>query len=127
MFKQGFFAGIDAAPDHYPPSTKYTTVNATDTSNNATVATMIQTADNSALEARDAADKKTQRRATPTPANPTPSNPKQTCRHCKKAGQTSIHTGISEGKCFLNSVAMKYRPHWERKTLEEKGIALKML
>ena len=122
MFEQGCFASVDAAPDHYPHSTKDTTANPTDTSNNATVATMIQTADNSALEARDAADKKTQRRATPTPANPTPSNLKQTCRHCKKAGQTSIHTGIAEENFFLNLVAIQYRPHWERKKLEEKGI-----
>ena len=122
MFEKGFFAGIDASPDHCNPDPLDTTHHATDTSNNATVATMIQTAVNSALEARDAEDKKTQRRATPTPANPTPSNPKQTCRHCKKAGQTSIPTGIAEEKCFLNLVAIQYRPHWERKKLEEKGI-----
>ena len=61
MLEQGIFAGIDTAPDRYPPSTKDTTVDATDNSDNATVATMIQTAVKLALEARDAVDKKTQR------------------------------------------------------------------
>ena len=54
MFKQGFFASVDTAPDHYPPTT-------IDTTDDSTVATMIQTAVKLALEARDAVDKKTQR------------------------------------------------------------------
>ena len=112
MFKQGFLVVIDTAPIHYPPSTIDTTVNATNTSNDATVATMIQTAVKLALEARDAVGKKIQRQATTTPATPTPTNPKQTCHHCRKAGQTSIHTGIAEEKYFLNPVALQYRPHW---------------
>ena len=98
MFKQGFFSGVDVAPDHYPPSTIDTTADATNTSDDATVATMIQTAFNSPLEARDVADKKVRHRATPTPANL-----KQVCRHCKKAGQTSIHTGIAEENIFQPS------------------------
>ena len=127
MFKQVFFKGVDAAPDHYPPSTIDTAANATKTSNKSTVATMIQTAVNSAKEARDEVDKKEYRRATPTPANPTPSNPKQTCGHCKEAVQTSIHTGIAEEKYFINPVAMQCRPHWARNKLEEKGIESKTL
>ena len=126
MFEQGFFSSVDAAPD-YPPSKIDTTANATDTSNDATVTTIIQTTVNSALEARDAADKNKQRRDTSTPANPTPSNPKQMCRHCNKADQMSIHTGIAEEKCFLNPSAIKYRPHWTRNKLEEKGIAFRIL
>ena len=51
MFKQGLFAGVDAAPYHYPPSTIDTTVDAT-------VVTMIQTAVNLALEAWYAAKKR---------------------------------------------------------------------
>ena len=96
MFAQGFSVGVDDAPDHYAPYTIDTTADATNTSDNATASTIIQTAVNSALEAQDVTDKKSRRRVTPTPAKPTPANSKQTCRYCKKAGQTSIHTGIAE-------------------------------
>ena len=82
---------------------------------------MFQSSVNSALEARDASDTKECR------WNPPTTNQKQTCLHCKKAGQISIHTGIVEDKCFLIPVAMKYRPAWARKKLEEKGIKFKIM
>ena len=114
-------------PEHYPTFVIDTTAKSTGTSNDVTGATVIQTTVNSALEARDAVKKKSQLRANPTQANPTPANSKQTCRYCKKAVQTLIHTRIAEENCFLNPAAIQYRPNWARKISEGKGIAFKML
>ena len=124
MFEQVFLAGVDAAAEHYPPSIIDTTANFTNSRDKATVTTMIQSAFNSALEARDAADKKTRRH---DPIHPPPTNQKQTCRHCKKAVQTSINTGIEEDKCFLNPRTMKYSPACSRNKLEEKGIKFNIM
>ena len=59
-----------------------------------------------------------------------PPQPQPTQNKCaviaRKQAKLLSTLGLRKKK-FLNPVAMHYRPHWERKKLEEKGIAFKML
>ena len=68
-----------------------------------------------AMEARSASTKAITKKLTPA---------EQPCKHCRKAGQFSLHPKTNETKCFMNPIrkGCGTRPEWAKKKLKKLGI-----